>query len=307
MTKPLPDGCRKRQGDSSALAVASDQPQTDSVPLPDRCRKDCRDGVALPDDCRRPRKAGESLPDGFRKVRSAIHLVAGEGGDMLGRQQRLINAFLGAQGWLERHLDENDLLAGLVSEFTAELNTVRDAATAQALGLRMRKAATTELHDAIRRLREHQLHLIVAIARGHASLADEFAVLEAVRLPRYRMPVVFLVAHARAIRDVVRPFEAQFVQWGCSPGFIAELDAAINEVEMIFGKRNSAMLMQVGATAGLVRHLSDARKVLTAIDASLYPRYRDDKVAWAEWRSVIRVRRKPGRKPGRRRLHAETE
>ena len=220
---------------------------------------------------------------------------------MLGRQQRLITAFVGAQGWLERHLGANDSLAGLVEEFTTTLKAVDDAGSAQSLGLRMRMAATAELRDAIRRLREHELHLIVAIAQAHASSGAEFSVLEAVRLPRYRMPVVFLVAHSRAIRNIVHPFEGQFIQWGCSPGFIAELDAAIDEVETIFRKRNGAMMMQVGATAGLVQHLSDARRALTAIDANLYPRFRHDEVAWAEWRAAIRVRRKPGRKPGVRR------
>lgn len=217
---------------------------------------------------------------------------------MLGRQQRLISAFSAAQGWLERHVGENDPLAGMVGEFATELNSAREAATTQARGLRARMAATAELREAIRRLREHELHLIVAIARMHASSGNEFAALEAVRLPRYRMPVVFLVAHARAIRNIVLPFETQFAGWGCSPGFIAELDAAIDEVEAIFTRRNKAMMMQVGATAGLVQHLSSARRALTAVDANLYPRYKDDEAALAEWRAAIRVRRKPGRKPG---------
>lgn len=303
------------------LAVRSDPLQTESGALPDRCRRHCRNAIplpdgrrkhrgdlaGLPDDCRTPMKAREPLPDGFRKVRMAIHLIAGEDVDMLGRQARLLRAFLGAQDWLRQHIGENDRMAALVAEFTNTLNAVSEAATAQALGLRTRKAATVELRDAIRRLREHELHLIVAIAAAHASFGEQYGVLNSVRLPRYRMPVVFLLAHARAIRDIVRPFEAEFTQWGCAPGFIADLEASIEEVESIFGKRNSAMMMQVGATAALVQHLSEARRALDAIDAQLYSRFSHDAATWAEWRSAIRVRKKPGRKPAVRRPPAATD
>ena len=226
---------------------------------------------------------------------------------MLGRQERLFKAFLAAQDWLQEHLDENDLMAKLIAEFSNTLDAAGEASTAQTLGRRMRMAATEELHDAIRRLREHHLKLIVAIAAAQASEGTDFIALQAVRLPRYRMPVVMLVAHARSIRDIVRPYEAMFVQCGCAPGFIDQLDEAIEEVQATFCKRTNAVMMQIGATAGLVRHLADARRLLIAIDAQLAPRYRDDEATLATWRSAIRVRKKPGRKPGARRPQTAVE
>ena len=226
---------------------------------------------------------------------------------MLGRQERLFRAFLAARDWLQEHLDANDLMTGLVAQFSDTLDAAGEASTAQTLGRRLSMAATDELHDAIRRLREHHLKRIVAIAAAQASEGTEFIALQAVRLPRYRMPVVMLVAHARSIRDIVRPYEAVFVQCGCAPGFIDRLDEAIEEVEATSGKRNNAVMMQVGATAGLVRHLSDARRLLIAIDAQLAPRYRDDQATLATWRSAMRVRKKPGRKPGVRRTQTAVE
>src|SRR5687768_9364587 len=81
------------------------------------------------------------------------------GGDMLGRQKQVLQAFQRVREWLEQNPEAHakQPLAGICRELDEVLSRAERAAVHQGTGHRLKHAATRELRAAARTLRDRHL------------------------------------------------------------------------------------------------------------------------------------------------------
>lgn len=82
------------------------------------------------------------------------------------------------------------------------------------------------------------------------------------------------------------------MEGGRNPDFIAQLDAAIAEVERVHLDRARVLGSQVGSAVGIVMDTRRARQLLTLLECQIVTGFAEDGAKLAEWRSAKRVRAK---------------
>jgi hypothetical protein len=213
---------------------------------------------------------------------------------MLGRQVKVLEALERTAQFVKTNTPPG--ANGKYVEHVGQLETVvgdlRADARDQVLGQRMSRAKTQAVRAAIKTLRETHLRPISRIA---FALKDEIPGIErATHLPRRRLHVIKLAAEARGVRDNAKRYEQVFVDSGRDPDFIAKLDAAIAEMVERHKEHARAIGFQVGATAGVVQDIRQARRLVTLLDVQVLTGFADDEAKLAEWRSAKRVQAKSG-------------
>jgi hypothetical protein len=212
---------------------------------------------------------------------------------MLGRQKQVIEAFMRAQAFLHKNRPASATPGydGQCREFDDVMARLGRALAHQVYGHRESEGETQRLYAAVRRLRDHHIKQLVAIARMQTEV---IALDQLCTLPRRRMPVTMLLAHTRALADNVRQYEPLFVRYGMPADFVARLEEASAEVFRTQMRRERARSLHVGATVAIVAHLRRARRVVEVIDSQLRTWYEGDAVRLAEWEVARRVKEKPG-------------
>src|SRR5688500_7255663 len=216
------------------------------------------------------------------------------GGEMLGRQNQALQAFQRVRAWLEQNPSAHakEPPAGICRELNEVVSRAERAAVHQGSGHRLERAATRELRAAVRTLRDRHLKPIAQMARAARDSNPGLDI--ACRTPRRRMPVTLLAAEARAVRVGIEPLAEWFVNHGREPEFLAELEAAVVEMERVQMRRSRAELLHVGATSALAHHLRRARQLVEFLDCHVQSVFAGDAVKLAEWGVAKRVQRKPG-------------
>jgi hypothetical protein len=217
-----------------------------------------------------------------------------QGGDMLGRQKQVLQAFQRVRAWLEQNPSAHAKppLAGMCRELDEVVSRAERAAVHQGSGHRLKHAATRELRAAVRTLRDRHLKPIAAMARAARDSNPGLDI--ACRTPRRKMPVTLLAADARAVRVAIEPLAEWFVNHGRQPEFLAELESAVVEMERVQMRRSRAESLHVGATSALVHHLKRARQLVEFLDCHVQSAFAGDAVKLAEWGVARRVQGKPG-------------
>lgn len=213
---------------------------------------------------------------------------------MLGRQKQVLEAFQRVRAWLQANVapDASPAHARLCAELSDVVDRAERAIAHQLLRERLSQARTQELRAAVRALRNRHLKPIAAIARASS---DRIVGIErAAHLPRRRLPVTKLAAEARGLKTSVEPHVEWFVFNGRHPEFLAQLDAAVVEMERVQMQRYRALSLQVGATAALRQHLRRARQLVEILDCHVSSTFEGDEAKLAEWRHARRVQAKPG-------------
>ncbi len=178
---------------------------------------------------------------------------------MLGKQKQSIESLLRVQDFVARSglSDASAEAARLVREFDEVVGRCQRATSHQVYGIRAGRACTHELHVAERRLRERHLRPLSRIAQ--AANEQETGLSQVFRMPRRRLPITMLVGTAGTMRTLAEQHSALFRRYGRNAEFLSELDAAIDAVKVCVSRRNRAEQLQVGATAAIAVHLSEAR------------------------------------------------
>jgi hypothetical protein len=208
---------------------------------------------------------------------------------MLGRQQRVLDAFQRVQDWLRRNRGnwESPSLARRCEALDDAVARAERAAAHQSSGQRRSQDATVVLRGRVRVLRVKHLQPLSAIAR--ALSGESVEIRNAFRLPRARTPVAVLLAAARGVHSSAMGREELFIDCGQPADFLARLDDAVREVEHAVRRRDRAMQLHVGATAALVEYLGRARRLVEQIDCHVRTLLDGDEARLAERRATRRV------------------
>jgi hypothetical protein len=139
-----------------------------------------------------------------------------------------------------------------------------------------------------RKLRRNHMTPIARIARAELPVAPE---VESLRMPKGRPTAEKLAAHAEGMAKAAAPLADTFVSAGLPPDFIARLNAASGALVEAVNERTQHRGRQNGATTGLKRKLSSARKLVHVLDAFVQTALEGDETLLANWDIVKRVRR----------------
>ena len=194
---------------------------------------------------------------------------------------------------VDSFLDENaDRLGDVVTtgarrklaEVLAELDTHATDQTASSLSA---QGGTRQKRMLERRLRRWHMRPIARIARSDLPTTTE---VEPLKMPKGRPTATRLAAHADGMAEAAAPFADTFIAAGLRPDFIARLHTASSELLAAVSDRTQNRGRQGGATTGLRRKLSSARKLVHVLDAFVEAALEDDDVLLARWNLIKRVR-----------------
>jgi hypothetical protein len=138
-------------------------------------------------------------------------------------------------------------------------------------------------------LRDH----LAPIARVARLESVNFPALAALRMPRGAPGTGKLLAHAAGMADVAKDHTDVFVAAGLRPTFIADLNAAIDDILTTLTARTEKRGARSGATRGLRASLAACNKYKGVLDAFVRCEACGDRPLLANWRTVKRVARPP--------------
>jgi hypothetical protein len=217
---------------------------------------------------------------------------------MLSRQKQQIEAYQRVQDFLGMH-PPPETPGYLVQKkrFDAIVATLSDHAANQVEGRRQGRAEVPRQVTLRKILREQHLAPIAQIAR--ATLANAPGVERLLRMPRYNLTPLKLVAEATAMRTAAAPYKAEFIEAGRPDDFLEQLDAAAEAVrQSILGKARS-LGQQVGAGAGLGEEIKRGRGAVEVMDTIVKAAFHGNQDVLAKWRNIRRVKALPGNGIGR--------
>lgn len=157
----------------------------------------------------------------------------------------------------------------------------------QSSGRREAKDDSKRLGLVRRWLRTEHLEPISLIAK--ALLPKEPTIQKALAMPPGTLGTRKLIAAATAMRQAAAKYEQTFLDNGRPPGFLEQLDAAIEAVREVPLNRARNVGKHVGARAGLRETEQRARKIVEALDAMVRQAYAGDMEKLAKWRVAKRV------------------
>ena len=173
-----------------------------------------------------------------------------------------------------------DLLDDVVARLTTHSG---DQEATTRLGM-----AETQRQRTLRRLlREQHLRPIAEVA--NAALRDLPGIDKATRVPAAQLPTTKLLAAAAAFREAATPYEQVFVQHGLSADFLAQLDAAIEELQQAEQGHNRTKQRRVGAKTGIANEIVRGRMAVRMLSAFVTARFAGNVEVLAKWRSAKKV------------------
>ena len=129
---------------------------------------------------------------------------------------------------------------------------------------------------------------VVRIARLEATVHPALASL---KMPRGEPGLPKLLAHAAGIASVAQDYRNVFVAAGMRPGFLEELNAAIDEILTTLTARTKQMGAGAGATRGLQAALATCNRYKAVLDAFVRREAGTNVPLLEHWESVRRVGR----------------
>lgn len=169
-----------------------------------------------------------------------------------------------------------------LDEIEAELS---DHAVAQAGSRASRPSAAIRKRLAKDALVTKFLRPISAIAEAKLQQSPDFAGL---RVPRNTGTTPRLLAAAAAIADAAAKHADVFIAAGMAPTFVADLQAAADEVQAAETAKCDTLTSQIGATKGLDTATRQARKIVRQLDALIEPLVAYDTSLLVKWKATKR-------------------
>ncbi|MEO7086269.1 MAG: hypothetical protein ABI442_11200 [Gemmatimonadaceae bacterium] len=132
------------------------------------------------------------------------------------------------------------------------------------------------------------LHMSAIVRVAHA-LRGKVPGTGVFKLPSHNMSSDSLVRAAEAMSVTVAPYGGVFAEHGLPADFIAQLDAAAEELKSSVDARGVALSRRAGAGTGLGGDLALGKQVVSLIDASLSHALKADPATLTSWRQAKRV------------------
>jgi hypothetical protein len=200
--------------------------------------------------------------------------------DMLRRVQRFLDESAAGLSALNATAARRELDA-LVEEMT--LNETSQAVST--LGVRAETAKKAALR---RRLWNHHMRPVTAIAAAHLRTVPEFS---ALKMPLFKAKGAVVVQSALAMADAARAHSRVFVEDGRPADFADALVAAAGAFRASIDARGKGIGDRAAARKGLQTAGSRANAVVRVIDALVKIAFEDDPKALAGWKSARRIGR----------------
>ena len=212
---------------------------------------------------------------------------------MEGRQKQLIESYQRALAFLNAYpapapvsySEPKAILEDVVARLTGHSSN-------QETGHRMSRQELKQLDALMRKLREHHLRPIAAIAK--ASAAEYPGLGDAAKLPSPQVGFTRLIAAAEGIRSVAAMNEARFVQLGRPTDFLQQLDAAIAAVRAQTEGYSVTVGRKVGSKLGMAAELKRGRLAIGMLDSIVAIAFEGQPEVLGAWRLAKRVRALPG-------------
>ena len=140
------------------------------------------------------------------------------------------------------------------------------------------------------------LKAITDTARTIALLEPGFDV--GYRLPEYTQREILAAAEDFLLKLADAATFAKFQAYSIDAAFLTELQA---DVTLISGKKSEQAgdrIGDIGGTAETAGQISEARKLIKALNTSVRNKFRNDPVVLAKWSAASRIHRTSSRNPG---------
>ena len=170
----------------------------------------------------------------------------------------------------------------------ADLSAHSSSQQAGVIGSRGETARSRSLRSALRAI---HLQPIVSAAR---ICAERNPALASVEMPPARINTPALLAMTLGIIETAHANEAQLIEAGLMPTFLADIDAAMARLRTSLDDRAHYGSRRNGATTGLQVTERRGRELIKIVDAQVRTLIGDNAPLLAEWMSSIRISRKPG-------------
>jgi hypothetical protein len=207
---------------------------------------------------------------------------------MKGREKQAIESYQRVKTFLgvypapapATYAGPEDVLDDVISQLT-------DHSSTQVLGTHLSQSEQRRQKSLMRKLREHQMRPIVAIAKSE--IEAEPGIEKALRLPPKGISPVKLVAAAQAMREAAALFAPVFVKKGRPENFLEQLTAAIEAVTKSTSGRARILGTRVGAKAGIAQEVRRGRRAVEMLDSIVTPAFEGNDVVLAAWRAAKKV------------------
>jgi hypothetical protein len=132
---------------------------------------------------------------------------------------------------------------------------------------------------------------IARIARRKLRQVPEYKSLE---MPEKGLPLHGFIASARGMCSTAAEHREALIAYGLPESYVQDLNAAIDAFEAAIGNRDGHLVSRASATKGLETATSEARTVLSVLDARMRQWAKGDEALLAEWKGARHIRQRPG-------------
>jgi hypothetical protein len=211
------------------------------------------------------------------------------------RQKERVNTFDRVRAFAGEHPVEGTPNYGsAVATLDDVVPRIRAYAGVAMAGRQLRQVESRRQAEMIARIRTQHLRAIVVIARTQLEPDAEKRLPAAFRMPAVGIRATRMLQVCDAVLEAAKPFEAQFVANGLAPDFLAQLQAARDELAEALHTRSRLIGTHVGARKGLQVQFARGRVAVDRLDAVVRARFASDPTVLAKWRSAKRVHRLRG-------------
>jgi hypothetical protein len=201
--------------------------------------------------------------------------------------------FLAALRTAQQFLDAKAAALGPINTtgarkaFDASIETISRLAETQERHRILVTGQRTDEQRLAKQFRRKYLRPVAEIARQ--KLPDEVDLLSHMKVPRHTSNSTALAARGNAMADAVAPFVQAFLDVGLPTDFVAQLRTAAGQLTTAVSTKGTLRAGRRGATDGIGKAVSTARKALRVVDAMVKAQLKSEEPLVTEWRDAVRV------------------
>ncbi len=174
------------------------------------------------------------------------------------------------------------------------LARLREYWSVQRSGTDLGRAQARRRDQLVERVRDRHMRKIVTIARAQIEPGSDAGLPAALRMPRHPLSVTKVLQACDAMIEAARPYEGVFIANGLAPDFLAQFQAAREELEEIVDARSTLIGARIGARKGLEMQFRKGRRAVERLDALIRAAFEGEEALLLSWRNAKRVQKLPG-------------
>ncbi len=162
-------------------------------------------------------------------------------------------------------------------------------ANQQRKGKVSRRVTSGQRKALLRQLRTAELRTLEGVAR--AAFKDEPDIIRRFRVPAHNAAQLDFLTDARAVLAEAEAVKEVLLRYGLPETLLAELDAGLEEYDLLVTEANAGWRAHVGASADLEAVADEIMTIVRHLDALNRYRYRDNPEQLAAWLSARNIPR----------------